>query len=118
MLWNRHKEDEISDQYRQFSTRLKEVTNGDLNEKLEHSDPKDLIELFLIDSKYSWFEVSNSFKKKSLISFPPYFPGGRLIECITIKEISVSLGLLSKLGEEWKVTPSIRLSFIFIMDIT
>ena len=52
MFWNRYKEDEISYQYRQVFTRLKEVTNADLNEKLEHSDPKDLIELFLIDSKF------------------------------------------------------------------
>jgi hypothetical protein len=55
--------------------------------------------IFLIDSKYSSFEVSSLFRKKSLISFPPYLPGGRLIACITIKEISASLGLLLKLGE-------------------
>ena len=58
MFWNRYKEDEISYQYRQFLTRLKEVTNDDLNEKLEHSDPKDLIELFLSDSKlYTCIEL-------------------------------------------------------------
>ena len=41
-----------------LTNRLKEVTNDDLNEKLEDSDPKDLIELFLSDSKlYTCIEL-------------------------------------------------------------
>ena len=52
------KEDEISSQYRQFLNRLKEVTKDDLNENLEHRDPKDLIKQFLSDSKlYTGIEV-------------------------------------------------------------